>query len=97
MSSRKDSYSSPYTLDEAQIPLIAVEIPHPNAVFLGVDNQRAGAVAGRALHKAAQTHWNGECDEMLFLDLEIAGSLPHLRLSSAQNILRNAFTWLWIS
>jgi ribose transport system substrate-binding protein len=26
---------------------------------------------------------------MLFLDLEIAGSLPHLRLSSAQNVLRN--------
>jgi ribose transport system substrate-binding protein len=75
--------------EEAGIPLIAVEIPHPNAVFLGVDNQRAGALAGKALLKAAQTHWDGKCDEMLFLDLEIAGSLPHLRLSSAQNILRN--------
>jgi len=74
--------------EEAEIPLIAVEIPHPNAVFLGVDNQRAGAVAGRALLKAAQTHWDGKCEEMLFLDLEIAGSLPHLRLSSAQNVLR---------
>ena len=74
--------------EQAGIPLIAVEIPHPNAVFLGVDNQRAGAVAGKALLKAAQTHWDGKCEEMLFLDLEIAGSLPHLRLSSAQNILR---------
>lgn len=77
--------------ENAKIPLIAVEIPHPNAVFLGVDNQRAGAVAGRALLKAAQAHWDGECDEMLFLDLEIAGSLPHLRLTSAQNVLRNGF------
>jgi ribose transport system substrate-binding protein len=75
--------------EKAKIPLIAVEIPHPNAVFLGVDNQRAGVVAGRALLKAAQAHWDGKCDEMLFLDLEIAGSLPHLRLASAQNILRN--------
>jgi ribose transport system substrate-binding protein len=75
--------------DEAAIPLIAVEIPHPNAVFLGVDNHRAGVTAGKALLKAAQTHWDGVCDEMLFLDLEIAGSLPHLRLSAAQNILRN--------
>jgi ribose transport system substrate-binding protein len=74
--------------DEAKIPFIAVEIPHPNASFLGVDNQRAGTLAGKALLKAEQTHWNGECDEMLFLDLEIAGSLPHLRLSSAQRILR---------
>ena len=75
--------------DEAQIPLIAVEIPHPNALFLGIDNQRAGVVGGKALLKAAQAHWDGACDEMLFLDLEIAGSLPHMRLSSAQNVLRN--------
>jgi ribose transport system substrate-binding protein len=75
--------------EEAGIPLIAVEIPHPNAVFLGADNQRAGALAGKALLKAARTNWDGKCDEMLFLDLEIAGSLPHLRLSSAQNVLRN--------
>jgi ribose transport system substrate-binding protein len=78
-----------HLFEEANIPLIAVEIPHPNAVFLGVDNQRAGVAAGRALLKAAQTHWGGTCDEILFLDLDIAGSLPHLRLSIAQNILRN--------
>jgi ribose transport system substrate-binding protein len=75
--------------EEADIPLVAVEIPHPNAVFLGVDNQRAGVAAGKALLKAAQLHWGGMCDEMLFLDLEVAGSLPHLRLTSAQNIFRS--------
>lgn len=78
--------------EEAGIPLIAVEIPHPNSVFLGVDNQRAGAVAGKALLKAAQAQWQGKCDEVLFLDLEIAGSLPHLRLSSAQTQLRSGLT-----
>ncbi len=75
--------------EKANIPVIAVEIPHPNAVFLGVDNQRAGVAAGKMLLKAAQKHWAGECEEILFLDLEIAGSLPHLRLSSAQEILRD--------
>lgn len=74
--------------ERANIPVIAVEIPHPNAVFLGVDNQRAGVAAGKILLRAAQKHWGGECDEILFLDLEAAGSLPHLRLSSAQEILR---------
>ena len=74
---------------KAEIPVIAVEIPQPNAIFLGVDNQRAGVVAGKALLKAAQTHWSGKCDEILFLDLDIAGSLPHLRLSGAQKVLRN--------
>ncbi len=78
-----------HLFNEAKIPLIAVEIPHPNATFLGIDNRRAGEAAGRSLLKAAQTHWDGECDEVLFLDLEIAGSLPHLRLSIAQEIVRN--------
>jgi ribose transport system substrate-binding protein len=78
-----------HIFEEAKIPLIAVEIPHPNATFLGVDNQRAGVAAGRALLKAAQTNWSGHCDEVLFLDLEIAGSLPHLRLSAAQHVLRS--------
>jgi ribose transport system substrate-binding protein len=78
-----------HIFEQAGIPLIAVEIPHPNAVFLGVDNQRAGVAVGKALLKAAQKHWDGECDEILFLDLEISGSLPHLRLSSAQNVLRS--------
>jgi ribose transport system substrate-binding protein len=79
-----------HIFENANIPLIAVEIPHPSAVFLGVDNQRAGAMAGRALCKAAQTHWDGKCDEMLFLDLELAGSLPHLRLSTAQRVMQNS-------
>lgn len=74
---------------EAGIPLIAVEIPHPNAVFFGIDNHRAGVAAGKTLLKAAQMHWGGKCDEILSLDLDIAGSLPHLRLSSAQSVLRN--------
>jgi ribose transport system substrate-binding protein len=77
---------------EAEIPLIAVEIPHPTATFLGVDNQRAGVIAGKALLKAARTEWEGQCDEIIFLELEIAGSLPHLRLSSAQSILRNGLS-----
>lgn len=81
-----------HLFEQANIPLIAVEIPHPNATFLGVDNQRAGLVAGRALLKAAQAHWGGKCDEILSLDLDIAGSLPHLRLSSAQKILLNGLT-----
>jgi ribose transport system substrate-binding protein len=77
-----------HIFERAGIPLIAVDIPHPSAVFLGVDNQLAGAAAGKALLRATQKHWNGRCDEILFLDMEIAGSVPHLRLSSAQDILR---------
>lgn len=78
-----------HIFERAGIPVIAVEIPQPNAVFLGVDNQRAGMAAGKMLLKAAQNEWGGEYDEILLLDLQIAGSLPHLRLASAQQALRN--------
>lgn len=72
----------------AEIPLIAVEIPHPGAVFYGIDNYRVGMTAGRTLAKWAKAKWNGEADELLLLELEAAGSLPHLRLSGAEAGLR---------
>jgi ribose transport system substrate-binding protein len=34
---------------EAQIPVIAIEIPHPGAVYFGADNYQAGLIGGRAL------------------------------------------------
>ncbi len=77
---------------EAAIPVIAVEIPHPGATFFGVDNYRVGHLAGKALVKAAQQHWHGEIDELLLLDLEIAGSLPHLRISGAQSGVRKSLS-----
>jgi ribose transport system substrate-binding protein len=74
--------------EEACIPVIAVEIPQPGAHFFGIDNYHVGQVAGRALVKAAQKLWRGEIDELLLLDLEIAGSLPHLRISGAESFVR---------
>ncbi|MHB8390285.1 MAG: sugar ABC transporter substrate-binding protein [Acidobacteriaceae bacterium] len=76
--------------EEGAIPVIAVEIPHPGATFFGVDNYRVGQMAGKALVKAAQQHWHGKIDELLMLDLEIAGSLPHLRISGAQSVVRKS-------
>jgi ribose transport system substrate-binding protein len=76
--------------EQASIPVIAIEIPQPGAVFFGIDNHRVGQLAGKALVKAAQEHWHGEIDELLILDLEIAGSLPHLRVSGAESAVRKS-------
>ena len=76
--------------ERASIPVIAIEIPQPGAVFFGVDNYRVGQLAGKALVKAAQEHWQGKIDELLMLDLEIAGSLPHLRVSGAESAIRKS-------
>ena len=82
---------------EANIPVIALEIPQPGAAFFGVDNHKVGMLAGKALLRAALREWNGECDEVLLLDLEIAGSLPHMRLSSTQAVLRKGLPENWLT
>jgi ribose transport system substrate-binding protein len=78
--------------EKASIPVIAIEIPQPGAVFFGIDNHRVGQLAGKALVKATQEHWKGEIDELLLLDLEIAGSLPHLRVSGAESTIRKSLS-----
>ena len=78
--------------ENASIPVIAVEIPQPGAVFFGIDNYNVGQLAGKALVKAAQQHWRGQIDELLMLDLEVAGSLPHLRISGAESTVRKSLT-----
>jgi len=66
-----------------KLPLIAVEMPHPNAVYFGVDNCHAGLTAGRYLAHWAQQHWKGEVDEILLIGARRAGSLPEARLTGS--------------
>jgi ribose transport system substrate-binding protein len=54
-----------HVLAEAGIPLIAVDVPHPNAVYFGVDNYRVGLEAGSLLLQYADRYWQGEADEVL--------------------------------
>jgi ribose transport system substrate-binding protein len=73
---------------EARIPVIAIEIPHPGAVYFGANNYQAGLIAGRALGRWAKEHWNGEVEQIMLLELPIAGSLPQLRITGIQDALR---------
>jgi ribose transport system substrate-binding protein len=82
---------------DASIPVIALDIPQPGATFFGVDNHKVGMLAAKALLRAAENEWTGECDELLMLDLEIAGSLPHMRLSSTQSALRKGLQGNWVT
>ena len=64
---------------EADIPLFAIDIPHPGATYFGANNYQAGLLAGRYLGKYAQTCWGGQVDEILVLELARAGALVHAR------------------
>jgi len=66
---------------QAMIPVIAVEIPHPGAIYYGANNYGAGLIGGRYLGRWARQNWNGQVDEVILLELSMAGPLPRSRLT----------------
>lgn len=73
---------------EAGIPLIAVGTPHPGASFYGANNYSAGLMAGRAIGQWVRKNWDGGVEELLLLEIELKGALPKLRLTGAEEGLR---------
>jgi len=63
------------------LPFIAVDIPHPGAIYFGADNYRAGKMAGRNLARWNIAHWNGGAKRILFLEAEVAGPVLNSRLT----------------
>src|SRR5688572_25771957 len=66
---------------DAEIPLIALEVPHPGATYFGANNYEAGLIGGRHLGRWAKQCWHSEVDEIVMIALERAGSLPKMRLT----------------
>jgi ribose transport system substrate-binding protein len=66
---------------EANIPMVALEIPHPGATYYGANNYGAGVMGGRFLGRWATQNWHGAVDEVLLLELPMAGALPRSRLT----------------
>jgi ribose transport system substrate-binding protein len=66
---------------DANIPLIALEVPHPGATYFGANNYEAGLIGGRYLGRWAKAQWHSEVDEIVLISLNRAGSLPKMRLT----------------
>ena len=62
------------------IPVIAIDIPMPGAVFFGADNYFAGQLAGEALGNWVNDNWDGAADAMLMLELPQSGPIPAARM-----------------
>jgi ribose transport system substrate-binding protein len=73
---------------KADIPLIAIDVPHPNATYFGVDNFEAGYEAGSILAKHAQTRWKGKIDLVVGVGFSEAGSFVQSRISGAFDGIR---------
>lgn len=66
---------------EADIPLIAIEIPHPGATYFGANNYEAGLIGGRCLGRWAKQRWQADVSELVMFELPRAGSLPKMRIT----------------
>jgi ribose transport system substrate-binding protein len=73
---------------EANVPVIAIEVPHPGANYFGANNYKAGLIGGKALGRWAREHWEGKIEQILLLELPIAGSLLELRITGLVDGLR---------
>ena len=65
---------------EADIPIIAIDIPHPGATYFGANNYEAGLIGGRHLGRWASKHWQGSVDEVLMIEITRAGAVPPARI-----------------
>jgi ribose transport system substrate-binding protein len=70
-------------LNSAAIPFIAIDIPHPHAVFFGVDNFHSGFEAGECLGQHAQQAWRGKVSWVIGLTVAKAGPLVQSRITGA--------------
>jgi ribose transport system substrate-binding protein len=76
----------------AHIPLIAMGTAHPGATYFGGNNQLAGIMGGRALGRWANKNWNGRVDELILVELSMAGSLLRSRLAGIESGVREAIS-----
>jgi ribose transport system substrate-binding protein len=68
---------------KAEIPLVAIDVPHPNATYFGVDNFEVGYEAGVLLAQYACSHWKGKPDWVLGVGFSEAGSFVQSRITGA--------------
>ncbi len=87
-----DSKVAPVIMEKmnaAKIPVIAIDIPHPGAVFFGADNKNAGIIAGKALAERAKKDWNGDVDLVILVENPAAGEVPQMRMDGILEGIRS--------
>lgn len=73
---------------KAEIPLIAIDVPHPNSTYFGVDNFEAGHEMGAILARHALRRWNGVVDQVIGVGFREAGSFVQSRVTGAFDGIR---------
>lgn len=79
--------------DKAGIPVIAVDVPVPNAPFMGVDNWKVANIAGDFAAKKIRQNWGGwdAVDLVVLLQNPTGGKVTMLRSEGFANALQEQF------
>lgn len=78
-------------MNEAGIPVFAVDIPMEGAAFFGANNVVAGTVAGVRLGEVSQQRWNSEPDCLLLVEDSTSGETVLNRVTQMPTGLRQVF------
>ena len=73
----------------AKIPVIAVDIPHPGAIFFGADNPFAGTMGGELAGDFVNKNWGGQVDFVVLLAQAMSGAVVAPRYMNFPVGLRN--------
>jgi ribose transport system substrate-binding protein len=73
---------------KAEIPLVAIDVPHPHATYFGVDNFEVGYEAGNLLAQYALRKWKGKVDRVIGTGISEAGSFVQSRITGAFDGIR---------
>ena len=76
---------------KADIPLVAIDVPHPNSTYFGVDNFEVGYEAASILAQYAQRKWKGKVERVLGVGFKEAGSFVENRITGAFDGIRERF------
>jgi ribose transport system substrate-binding protein len=79
---------------KAGIPLVAIDVPHPNATYFGVDNFESGYEAGVLLAQHALVKWKEQVDWVLGVGFAEAGSFVQSRISGAFDGIRERISYI---
>lgn len=74
----------------AGIPVIALHVPQPGAIYFGPDNYRAGWTAGTALAEHAILRWRSRFDAVLLMDIPQGGPALRSRMTGVLGAIEHA-------
>lgn len=77
-------------MDDAGVPVVAVDIEHPGAVYFGANNYGVGPIVGKYLAELVQEKW-GEADALLIIEDSISGETVLARTDNVVDGFRTVF------